>query len=64
MNAKENWVVEVSGSGDDDGWVRVAETSESSTAIAIADAIHSLMQTGIVGRTLFQVRTSGASGEA
>lgn len=62
MNAKENWVVEVSGSGDDDGWVRVAETSESSTAIA--DAMHSLMQTGIVGRTLFQVRTSIASGEA
>lgn len=66
MGKNDKWVVEVSDTDDKYGgvrlWVRVAECGDSMTAIAIADAMHSLMQTGLLGHKLFQVRTRIASG--
>lgn len=65
MGKDDKWVVEVSDTDDKYGgvrlWVRVAECGDNTTAIAIADAMHSLMQTGLLGHKLFQVRTRIAS---
>lgn len=67
MNAKENWVVEVQCSAPVEGggceWVQIAECGDSATAIAIGDALHNLMQTGIVGRCPFQIRTRISVGD-
>lgn len=57
MKNKDRWVVEVSDIDSDEDWVQVAECDDSTTAIAIADAMHSLMQTALVGQHFFQVRT-------
>lgn len=65
MNAKERWVVEVRASSTetDDGneWIRIAECDNSTAAIAIGDALHNLMQTGLVRYRTFQIQTRMAA---
>lgn len=57
----EQWVVEVRKTNPlermGDGWSRIAECADSKAAIEVADALHNLMQTGLVGSHLLQVRT-------
>lgn len=38
-------------------WVRVTECADGDTAIAVADALHNLAQSGVIGIHLLQVRT-------
>ena len=59
------WVVEVRNKaptgqalGD---WVRLC-SCDGNTALAIADALHNLMLTGLVGESRFQVRTRAITG--
>lgn len=60
-NQSDVWVVEVRRANPlervGDGWSRIAECADSKAAIEVADAIHNLMQTGIVKSHLLQVRT-------
>ena len=55
------WVVEVRKTNPlermGNGWSCIAECSDSKRAIDVADAIHNLMQTGIIKSHLLQVRT-------
>lgn len=55
------WVVEVRRTNPleriGDGWSRIAECSNGETAIEVADALHNLMQTGLIRNRLLQVRT-------
>lgn len=57
----ERWVVEVRRTNPlervGDGWSRIAECADSKASIEVADALHNLMQTGLVGSHLLQVRT-------
>lgn len=67
QSRNEPWLVEVRRTNplnrETDDWVRVAECEDSLTAIAVADAFHNLMQTGLVKSHLLQVRTRASSEE-
>lgn len=59
------WVVEVRNkapTGQALGeWIRLC-SCDGSTALAIADALHNLMLTGLTGESRFQVRTRAITG--
>ena len=66
VGKKGAWVVEVreavTESGDNGDWIPIAECDDSTTAIAIGDALHTFMQTGLTGNRSFQTQTRMATG--
>ena len=58
------WVVEVRRTNsldrETDDWLWVSTCADGRTALAIADALHNLMHTGVIKSHLLQVRTHPA----
>ena len=58
------WVVEVRRTNpldrETDGWLWVSTCADGGTALAIVDALHNLMHTGVIRSHLLQVRTHRA----